>query len=247
MKKASLVVGITCGVLCAVCVVLYTSLVQEEADAARAEAMRRYGGEQVEVLVATQDIYPGDPINASNASLQMWLSDLLPEGCLTSMEEAQGKKAASLVMKGEAISQRRFEASGAKLEVPAGCVALSVPAKDVQAVGGALGAGSVVDVYATGSKTTRIGSSILVLATNAGTDELTNASVSWVTLAVPLDQSQEFVTASQSMDIYFVLPAPETDAVEAGDVDAGDAEDVAVEGAEDQRADADEAVDDAGT
>ena len=35
--------------------------------------------------------------------------------------------------------------------------------------------------------------------------------MSWVTLAVPLEQSQEFVTASRSMDIYFVLPAPEID------------------------------------
>lgn len=42
-----------------------------------------------------------------------------------------------------------------------------------------------------------------------------------MTLAVPLDQSQEFVTASQSMDIYFTLPAKtDTDATASSAVSA---------------------------
>ena len=67
----------------------------------------------------------------------------------------------------------------------------------------------LVDVYATGSETARIGDGLLVLATNAEASEGGNAKVSWVTLAVPLEQSQEFVTASQSMEIYFTLPSSE--------------------------------------
>ena len=51
----------------------------------------------------------------------------------------------------------------------------------------------------------------MVLATNVEHSSVSKANVSWVTLAVPVEQSQEFVTASQSMDIYFVLPASEFD------------------------------------
>lgn len=74
-----------------------------------------------------------------------------------------------------------------------------------------MSAGDVVDVYATGSQTACIGKQIKVLATNVEHSSGTKAKVSWVTLAVPVEQSQEFVTASQSMDIYFVLPASEVD------------------------------------
>ena len=51
----------------------------------------------------------------------------------------------------------------------------------------------------------------MVLATNVEHSSGTKAKVSWVTLAVPVEQSQEFVTASQSMDIYFALPASDVD------------------------------------
>lgn len=207
MKKGALLAGLICGVICVLCIVMYASALQEDANKARAEAMERYGGEQVDVLVATSDIYPGESLNASNTTMRTWLSDLLPEDCITKLEDVQNKQTTSLILAGEAISTRRFDGGSTQLDVPEGHVAISVPAEEVQAVGGTLSAGSRVDVYATGTKTTRLGSNMLVLATNADTDESSKTKVSWVTLAVPIEQSQEFVTASQSMDIYFALPA----------------------------------------
>ena len=211
MKKGALVVGLLCGIVCAVCVFSYASLVRGEADSARAEAMERYGGEQVEVLVATKDIYPGETLNSSNSTTRTWLSDLLPEDCISTLGEVKYAQVSSMIVKGEAISKRRFDSSAASIDVPEGCVALSVPAQDVQTVGGSLCAGCLVDVYATGSQTACIGKNVLVLATNVEGGNSSKSKVSWVTLAVPLDQSQEFVTASQSMDIYFVLPAKSGD------------------------------------
>lgn len=221
MKRGALVVGLVCGVICVVCVLAYASVLQEEANGARAEALERYGGEQVDVLIATSDIYPGETLNSSNTTTQTWLSDLLPEKCFTNLEDIQGKRATSLILAGEAISAQRFEEESTELDVPAGHVALSVPAEDVQAVGGVLSAGNRVDVYATGTKTVCLGNNMLVLATNADTSEATKASVSWVTLAVPLEQSQEFVAASQSMDIYFALPASQN----ADEDDSSDTQD----------------------
>lgn len=207
MKKGVLAIGLLFGVLCACCVALFAFSVQQDANSAREEAMARYGGEQVDVLVATQDVYPGETLNSSNCSTQTWLSDLLPNDCVTNFNDVRGKEATSLILEGEAISFKRFASNSTSLDIPQGCVALSVPAEDVQAVGGVLRAGMTVDVYAVGTETTRIGEGLLVLATNTDKATETDAKVSWVTLAVPLEQSQEFVTASQSMEIYFTLPA----------------------------------------
>lgn len=209
MKRGILVAGLLSGVLCAGCVFAYSSIIRSDADAARIEAMQRYGGEQIDVLVATQDIYPGETLDSSNIESRKWLSDLLPESCISSIDEVKGVQATSMILSGEAVSKRRFDAVGSGIDVPQGCVALSVPAEDVQDVGGTLSAGDIVDVYATGSTTSRIGSRITVLATNVENSSGTKAKVSWVTLAVPIDQSQEFVTASQTLEIYFVLPSHE--------------------------------------
>ena len=77
---------------------------------------------------------------------------------------------------------------------------------------------TVVDVYATGVETACLGQDILVLATNASStsDTQSKASISWVTIAVDPDKVQEYVAASQELQIYFVLPA---------DVEASSAED----------------------
>lgn len=79
----------------------------------------------------------------------------------------------------------------------------------MQAVGGALSAGNMVDVYATGVDTTCLGEDILVLTTNASSSEgsSTKSSISWVTIAVDPDKVQEYVAASQELQIYFVLPS----------------------------------------
>lgn len=90
VKKSVLAVGIVFGIICAICVALYASLVHQEADSARAEAMKRYGGEQVEVLVATKDIYPGETLTSSNTTMKTWLSDLLPDECITNFDEVKG-------------------------------------------------------------------------------------------------------------------------------------------------------------
>lgn len=208
MKKRLLICGVACGVLCAICVLLYTEMVYAEADSKRAEALQRYGGEQVEVLVASRTIHPGETLSPSNCTSKTWLSDLLPEGAFMNMNEAEGRQATSLILSGEVISQSRFGNETKELDVPEGLVAIALPAQDVQAVGGSITVGSKVDVYATGSQTTCLGRDLEVLATSAGVDEsASRAKITWVTLAVKPEKTQEFVAASQSMEIYFALPA----------------------------------------
>ena len=167
-RTKSWIIGIACGALCAVCVLVYLQDASAQVDAVRAEALERFGGEQVEVCVAKRDIAAGEVVDASSFEKRMWVTALLPDDPLTQDSDVLGKQVTSTVLKGEVLTSRRFEESPSSIDVPGELTAVSVPARDVQTVGGALRPGMFVDVYATGSAgTTLIAHSVLVLATNA--------------------------------------------------------------------------------
>ena len=198
--------GAICGVLCALCVRGYTQSVRGEAERARADALARYGGDQVEVCVAKRDIAAGETVDSGAVETRLWVADLLPPEAVRQTSEVVGSKASSTV-----LSARRFGAASAAIDVPDGKVAISVPAKDVQAVGGAVSAGSSVDVYATGSAATQaLARGVSVLATRAGTDDRqasgSASKVTWVTLAVDPNQVEELVSAAQKTELYLTLP-----------------------------------------
>ena len=207
-QRRMTIVAVACGLACALCVGLFMLSVRNEANAARAEALARYGGEQVEVCVAARDIPAGERVEASAVETKMWLADLLPDDAISAAGDVVGKTASSDVVKGEVLSGRRFDQQHSAIDVPAGKEAVSVPAKAVQAVGGALSAGMVVDVYASGeSGATVLGREVLVLDASIGTSStLGTSSAGWVTLAVDPDRVEELVAASAKTDLYFVLP-----------------------------------------
>lgn len=198
--------ALACGLCCALCVAFYLASVRGEVDAARAEALERYGGDQVEVLVAKRDLAAGEVVDASAVVTKMWVADLLPDSAVTDASQIVGKRLGSNVIKGEVLCARRTEMSDSELAVPAGMAAISVPARPVQAVGGSVEPGMEVDVYATGPvSTTRLVSGALVLATS-GTSE-GGATSEWVTLAIAPERVQEVVAAAQNLELYFALPA----------------------------------------
>lgn len=208
MKKTTLA-GLACGLCCSLCVGLYTVQVRGEVDEARAEALARYGGDQVEVCVATRDLAPGEMVDASAVATKMWVADLLPDGAVTEPSDIVGQRLGSTVIKGEVLSSRRTEVQESELNVPQGLAALSVPAQAVQAVGGSVEPGMQVDVYATGPvSTTKLVEGALVLASSASTDAgAVSTSNAWITLAVSPERVQEIVSAAQNLELYFALPA----------------------------------------
>lgn len=209
-RKRSILLGLACGVLCALCVGAYVVQVDEQASAVRAEALARYGGEQIEVCVAKRDIAAGETVSDSAVETKMWVAALLPEGALTNREDAVGKTTGTSILKGEVLLARRFDAQTSAIDVPQGFTAVSVPAREVQAIGGALMPGMKADVYAIGaSSAERILTQATVLATSAseaGTGT-SSASITWVTLAVAPQKVQEVIAAAENLDLYFVLPA----------------------------------------
>lgn len=206
-QRKTTIAAIACGVACAVCVIGFMASVQGQADEARAETLARYGGEQVEVCVATRDIAAGERVDAGAVQMKLWVADLLPDDPVRLTAEVVGKTATSSIVKGEVITARRFATSSQSLEVPQGKVAISVPAKEVQAVGGSLLPGMKVDVYAVGDTATAlVAEGISILATSAAKDSSSLSGLAWVTLAADPSKVQELIAASSKSSIYFTLP-----------------------------------------
>lgn len=207
-----MVFGVLCGLVCALCVLIYIQGMNEEAETARAETLARYGGEQVEVCVARRDIAIGEVVDAGSVETRLWISDLLPDKAVRSIAQVEGKKVSSAICAGEVLVEQRFQVLETQLNVPRGLTAVSVPAKDVQAVGGAIGVGNRVDIYATGGISTDIiARNVLVLATSAGTESKpADTKMTWITVAVRPELVQETVAAAQRTELYFTLPSTAT-------------------------------------
>ena len=226
MKDRRLAIAaIACGLICACCIAVFMYSVQGEANAARAEALARYGGEQVEVCVATRDVVSGERVDASAVETRLWIADLLPDGAIRDASDIVGRTATSAIIKGEVISGKRFEASRSALDIPSGKEAVSVPAKAVQAVGGAIQPGMSVDVYSSGdTSTAAIARGVIVLDTSVGEGgSLVSSESGWITLAVDPESVQEFIAASNRTSLYFVIPGEKPEAVDPSAEAAGKA------------------------
>ena len=206
-RKQALIAG-ACGIIAALCVFAYTATIQSEASMARASAIRSYGGERTEVLVANKTIPIGGTIDESNTSVQEWLVDFLPQGqAAQSYEELQGLVAQTEIRVNEPVLLERVGDGSSRITVPDGLAAASVASDDVLAVGGAIRAGSVVDVYveASSGEITMLGEHILVLETSTLEDSK-EKQISWVTLAVRPSSVSDLLAAASKGTIHFVLP-----------------------------------------
>ncbi len=202
-KRASVILALLCGLVCAASVLVYTNRVEANAAAERTEALARYGGDQVEVCVALRDVAAGETIDQSSVSTRLWLVDLLPRDPITTVAEVVGKQATSSIVEGEVLCRARFEETGGSVSVPQGLQAVGVELAAAQAVGGALKAGEVVDVYAAGpSGTSLIAGSVLVAAVSEG-----QSGRLGITLAVDPEHVEEIIASTQSATLYLTLPS----------------------------------------
>ena len=214
-RRKSLIAGILCGLACVAAILLYTQELYASVEAERSEALARFGGEQIEVYVATRDIAAGETLSSANAEKQLWIGELLPQDAVFDLAEVEGKTLSSPIYAGEVVSLRRFDEENTfTLQVPEGMCAVSVPSKSVSTVGGSVQAGSVVDVYATsGIATELLASSVLVLSTSAttATGDQESSDVTWVTLAVSPELVEELIAAAQKTELYFAIPSDSLD------------------------------------
>ena len=202
-----MIVAVACAVLAAVFMGIYAAGVRGEAAGARQGALERYGGETARVYVTTRAVGRGETLSERNVATEDWLVDLLPEGALVSGTDVLGQTAAAAIAENTPLAEVNIDRAGEPLDVPSGLVAVSVPCSNESAVGGALTAGSVIDVYVISDGSARLlCEGISVLKTNA---EGTAASLSWATVAVNPAQVEALIAASGIQRLYFVLPSAE--------------------------------------
>ncbi len=212
MKRTTrLAASAAAGILAASLSLLYGFSVRAEADQARAEVLAAYGGDLVEVCVATRDIAPGEVLDESSVRTEEWVASLAPEDAARDVAEVAGERTTSSIPARAVICPVYFQDRGGAIEVPRGKVAVSVPSDEERSVGGAIAPGDEVDVYVSeGGIADRL-CSAAVIATSDDDDEGT--AITWVTLAVDPDRVSEVLAATAKGTVSLTLPggaAPES-------------------------------------
>lgn len=216
-KRFRLLLSGALGVLALLACVAAADSARAEADAERQEAMTRYGGEVVQVVVATRNLEPGDEVSPYDCEMREWLVDLVPEGTLTSLEEHQGKRLTSPVVKGMPLTQVHLRTSDETVEVPSGRVAVTVPVQDKTGVSGTVATGTTLAVYRIQEGAVRLlARDVSVLASpSQGNGQ------GALTLAVEPSQVADVVAASTDGTLRLVQPAGDVAALPAEAVASG--------------------------
>lgn len=210
-QRRQLLIALFCALGATAALFAYTSSISSQAQTERLSAMEEYGGLTAQVVVTTQAVGAGERLDDSNTRLMEWLVDLLPTGKVaTAMNQVAGQVAAVDLHANEPVPLDRIGDGSSRINVPKGLEAVSVASDDVLAVGGAIRAGSFVDVYvetATGG-IVPLGERILVLETNGTREgEEGEKAVTWVTLAVTPESVAELIQASTKGAIHLALPS----------------------------------------
>lgn len=202
-RRGMLILSLACGVLCACSVAWYTQMVAAQAATQRDEALRQFGGEQIEVCVAKRDILAGETLDGQNTEMKPWIVELAPTRAITDQAILEGKHAQGPIVAGEVLTEARLEDPTKRVQVPADRQAVTVNVDVAQAVGGALSAGEQVMVYALGQSGS---ASVLTKANVLATGQQSSVKT-WVTLAVEPSRVAEVISASQTSSLYLTLPS----------------------------------------
>ena len=106
------------------------------------------------IVVASQDLAFGTPISAQNLRLANWPANSVPAGAFTSIEEAaRNRVALRPIVPGEPVLASKVSGTDGRAvlssNLPVGQLAFAVPISDVNAAGGFVRPGDVVDVIVT--------------------------------------------------------------------------------------------------
>ena len=155
-----------CAVLVALVFLAYGNHVRAEAEQVRSDAIARYGGEVVSLVVATRSLEPGDVVSPSDVQTRDWIADLVPEGSITSVDDAVAREVTVPVSGNAPITELAFRDSSEVAEVPSGKVAVSLAVSDKLGLPRGVRQGAVVSAYQVGQEGARlIASEATVLST----------------------------------------------------------------------------------
>lgn len=192
--------------LAAVLCASYGQYVRDEADRVRTETLERYGGEVVNLVVASDMLEAGDVVDRQSVVKRDWISDLAPEGAVTDLESVLGTEVTVPVAAGAPLTSLNFRDDADAVEVPSGRVALSVPVTDKLALPASVAAGTMLVAYEVQEVGTRVVSSSLQVLRAPG-EQTTMGSHAAITLAALPDDVASVLSASAQGSLRLALPA----------------------------------------
>lgn len=185
---------------------LYGEQARAEAERLRAEAMERYGGEVVTLVVATRRLGVGEVVDRQNVAERDWLADLAPEGAVTGLDEVLGTEVTVPAAAGAPLTSLNFMADDEAVEVPSGSVALSVPVSDRLGLPSSIPAGSVLVAYEVLDSGTRVISGSVQVLRAAG-EENALGTYGSITVAVDAGDVAGVLDASAEGTLRLALPS----------------------------------------
>lgn len=192
---------------------LYGQEVRAEAERQRSEALERFGGETVSLVVATGGLEAGDVVGRQDVAEKEWVGDLAPEGALTSIDDVLERKITVPAAAGSPLTELNFRDEAQMPDVPAGYIAASVPVTEKLGLPDAVAAGSRLVAYEVSDDGTKaISADVRVLLAATRSSSLTSRGS--VSVAVKPDCVAALLTASADGSLRLVLPA---DDVESGE------------------------------
>ncbi len=205
-----------CALLIALLCVGYADSVKAEAEQVRSEAIARFGGEVARVVVTNVALEPGEVVSEKDVALREWVSQLVPEGALTSVDDVVGREVTVPVSKNAPVCELAFRDDGALLDVPAGHVALSIPVTDRLGVSRTVSQGARAIAYRIdNAQTTQISGDVQVLSSPSGATGVVSGVQ--LTIAVPSNDVSGVLAASAAGSLRLVLPAEDVDASKTGE------------------------------
>ncbi len=208
------VFALACAVLAAMLCTVYAQHVQAETERERSEALERYGGETVNLVVATKNLSSGETVTKDEVTTKEWLSDLAPEGAKTDIDEVVGKRLTSAVASGSPLCSLAFEEPEGTAQVPDGHVALSLSSADRLGLPDGAATGARLLAYRmSDSGTSLISDDVRLLATGSEGQRYGSSSI---TLAVLPSQVADILAASASGNLRLVVPADDVDVQATG-------------------------------
>ncbi|MCI1645195.1 MAG: flagella basal body P-ring formation protein FlgA [Olsenella sp.] len=215
-RRFKIVLSAAFAVLAIVLCLAYGESVRAEEKSRRQETLARYGGEVVELVVATTELEEGQVVSAGDVARRDWVSDLVPEGAITNLDDAVGKKVMVAIASGSPLTQLNFRETGTAVDVPSGTIAVSLPMGEKLGVGEGVSAGSRLVAYRVADGVaTVLAKAVTVLSIPEGAKALSSGSQAMTVALDPGDVSA-VLAASTEGSLRFGLPADDVKGVDAG-------------------------------
>lgn len=211
--KPRIVIAVICAACVGIAFAAFADEVRSEADRQRSEAMARYGGEVVNLVVARHALEPGDVVEAGDVETREWLADLAPEGAVTQEEDVIGTQVTVPAAGGAPLTKLNFRDATEQQDVPSGHIAVSVPVTDRLGLSQGTLSGSSVIAYRVGDDGSHVIATDVVVLSMPEASSAGLGTQGTLSLGVLPEDVSEILSASAADELRIVLPADDVEAI----------------------------------